>query len=433
MLNELIKKEFKDLVRDPRIWIPFIISALILPVMGFVLSLGMRESVAEIASPSNVLVNDLDRSELTSYLISSLRDAKIVSKVEVVKTLDMEALLNYASSQSFDVVVLFEEGFKTAVNRNVRPNITIIDVVKSASFIPSLKSTFIASLINELLGDYILRSYGVNTSAYFIRSPTNIVTFTYIATYNQTLPGGSTIFAQLSITSFMLPIAFMIITIGVLQMAATSTAIENEEKTLEVLLTLPLSRFKILMGKLLGSFAVALIGSALNIAGFLIYFYVFSIGMSSAVGGATELTPALALIQPTSLTYLVVSLVLASFAMATLGVTIGVLSSDVRIATTVSSPLSMLVIIPSYYIMFADVSRLNPVVKSLLYAIPFTQPMIMSKELILSKPDQLLPIWLLTSLTFSIILILLTSRILVFEKLVRIQRAISRFRRVGRS
>ncbi|MEM1802739.1 MAG: ABC transporter permease [Sulfolobales archaeon] len=432
MLNELIKKEFKDLVRDPRIWVPFIISALILPVMGLVLSLSMKESVAEITSPSNVLVNDLDRSELTSYLINSLRDVRAVSKVEVVETLDMDALLNYASNQGFDVVVLFEKGFNTAVSQNVRPNITIIDVVKSASFIPSLKSTIIASLINELLGDYILRSYGVNTSAYFIKSPTNIITLTYIATYNQTLPGGSTIYTQLSITSFMLPIAFMVITIGVLQMAATSTAIENEEKTLEVLLTLPLSRFKILMGKLLGSFAVALIGSALNIAGFIIYFYVFSIGISSAVGGA-ELTPTLTLIQPTSLTYLVVSLVLASFAMATLGVTIGVLSSDVRIATTVSSPLSMLVIIPSYYIMFADVSKLNPVVKSLLYAIPFTQPMIMSKELILSKPDQLLPLWLLTSLAFSIILISLTSRILVFEKLVRIQRAISRFKRVGRT
>ncbi|MEM1802316.1 MAG: hypothetical protein QXG04_04170, partial [Sulfolobales archaeon] len=99
MLNELIKKEFKDLVRDPRIWIPFIISALILPVMGLVLSLSMKESVAEITSPSNVLVNDLDRSELTSYLINSLRDVRAVSKVEVVETLDMDALLNYASNQ----------------------------------------------------------------------------------------------------------------------------------------------------------------------------------------------------------------------------------------------------------------------------------------------------------------------------------------------
>jgi ABC-2 type transport system permease protein len=38
MLKELILKEFKDLVRDPRIWIPFIISALVLPLTGLIVS-----------------------------------------------------------------------------------------------------------------------------------------------------------------------------------------------------------------------------------------------------------------------------------------------------------------------------------------------------------------------------------------------------------
>lgn len=212
-------------------------------------------------------------------------------------------------------------------------------------------------------------------------------------------------------------------------MAATSTAIENEEKTLEVLLTLPIPRFKILLGKLLGSFSVALLGSALNIAGFITYFYIFSVGFSTTLGNGVEITQTLFLIQPGYILYLVISLVLASLAMATLGVTIGVLSSDVRIATTVSGPISMFVIIPSYYVMFTDVSRLSPIIKSLLYAIPFTQPMIMSKELMISQPDQLTPIWLLTSLMFSLTLIVLTSKILMFDKLIRIQRIFSRFRR----
>ncbi|MEM2158530.1 MAG: ABC transporter permease [Sulfolobales archaeon] len=429
MLGELIKKEFKDLVRDPRIWLPFIISALILPFMGLILSLGMRESVAGITSPSNILVSDLDRTALTDYIVNGLKASVLTSRIEVVSISDMESLTSLALSQNYEIIILLNEGTAAAVDAGIKPNITAVDVIKSMSFIPSLKSTIIATLINELLSDYVLKSRGVNITSQFIKSPANIVTFTYLATRNQTLPGGSAIFTQLSMTSFILPLAFMIITIGVLQMAATSTAIENEEKTLEVLLTLPIPRFKILLGKLLGSFSVALLGSALNIAGFITYFYIFSVGFSTTLGNGVEITQTLFLIQPGYILYLVISLVLASLAMATLGVTIGVLSSDVRIATTVSGPISMFVIIPSYYVMFTDVSRLSPIVKSLLYAIPFTQPMIMSKELMISQPDQLTPVWLLTSLMFSLTLIVLTSKILMFDKLIRIQRIFSRFRR----
>lgn len=429
LLGELIKKEFKDLVRDPRIWLPFIISALILPFMGLILSLGMRESVAGITSPSNILVSDLDRTALTDYIVNGLKASVLTSRIEVVSISDMESLTSLALSQNYEIIILLNEGTAAAVDAGIKPNITAVDVIKSMSFIPSLKSTIIATLINELLSDYVLKSRGVNITSQFIKSPANIVTFTYLATRNQTLPGGSAIFTQLSMTSFILPLAFMIITIGVLQMAATSTAIENEEKTLEVLLTLPIPRFKILLGKLLGSFSVALLGSALNIAGFITYFYIFSVGFSTTLGNGVEITQTLFLIQPGYILYLVISLVLASLAMATLGVTIGVLSSDVRIATTVSGPISMFVIIPSYYVMFTDVSRLSPIIKSLLYAIPFTQPMIMSKELMISQPDQLTPIWLLTSLMFSLTLIVLTSKILMFDKLIRIQRIFSRFRR----
>lgn len=429
MLEELIKKEFKDLVRDPRIWLPFIISALILPFIGLVLSLGMRESVAGVTSPSNVLVSDLDSTELTDHIVRGLKASGLTSRVEVVDLADREFLTSLALSQNYDVIVYFDAGLTDMISRGVRPNITVVDVIRSVSFIPSLKSTMVATAINELLSDYIIRSYGINVTSQFIKSPANIITFTYLHTRNQTLPGSSKVFTQLSTTSFVLPLAFMIITIGVLQMAATSTAVENEEKTLEVLLTLPVTRFKILLGKLLGSFSVALLGSLLNIAGFLLYFYIFSVGFSTTLVRGADLTPTLLPMQPEHLLYLAVSLVLASLAMATLGVTIGVLSSDVRIATTVSGPISMFVIIPSYYVMFVDVGRLNPVVKSLLYATPFTQPMIMSKELMLAQPDKLTPIWLLTSLTFSLILIALTSKMLTFEKLIRIQRAVSRFRR----
>ncbi|MCC6021878.1 MAG: ABC transporter permease [Desulfurococcaceae archaeon] len=431
MLKELILKEFKDLVRDPRIWIPFIISALVLPLTGLIVSGGMRESISGIAIPSNVLVSDLDNTQLTRYVINNLNTTGLVAKLEVVNISDMELLKDIAVSKGYEVIIIITPDFTNTVLNNLRPNLTIVDVVKSISFIPSLKSSIFSSVINDLVGDYILKTHGVNLTLDLVKQPVNTVSLTYISTINQTVVGGSGIFVQVSMASILMPIMFMIITITVLQMAATSTAIENEEKTLEVLLTLPISRFKILLGKLLGSFAVALLGSLASIVGFIIYILMFSTVFQSMIPSTEgfNITPIFNLINFKSVAFLIVSLILSSFAMAALGVTVGVLSSDVRIASTVSSPIVMLVVLPGYYVMFADVGRLGSTLKYLLYMIPFTQPMIMAKELMFSSPGELTILWLITSLIFSLVLILLTSQLLRFEKLVRVQRFVSRLRR----
>jgi ABC-2 type transport system permease protein len=431
MLKELILKEFKDLVRDPRIWIPFIISALVLPLTGLIVSGGMRESISGIATPSNVLVSDLDDTQLTRYVINNLNTTGLVAKLEVVNISDMELLKDIAVSKGYEVIIIITPDFTNTILNNLRPNLTIVDVVKSISFIPSLKSSIFSSVINDLVGDYILKTRGVDLTLDLVKQPVNTVSLTYISTINQTVVGGSRIFVQVSMTSILMPIMFMIITITVLQMAATSTAIENEEKTLEVLLTLPISRFKILLGKLLGSFAVALLGSLASIVGFIIYILMFSTVFQSMIPNTEgfNITPIFNLINLKGVVFLIVSLILSSFAMAALGVTVGVLSSDVRIASTISSPIVMLVVLPGYYVMFTDVGRLGSTLKYLLYMIPFTQPMIMAKELMFSSPGESTILWLITSLIFSLVLILLASQLLRFEKLVRVQRFVSRLRR----
>ncbi len=62
-----------------------------------------------------------------------------------------------------------------------------------------------------------------------------------------------------------------------MQIAATSVAMEKEEKTLETLLTLPMDRLSILLGKLSGSIIVAAVGAVAYMAG---YSYLLSSAMS---------------------------------------------------------------------------------------------------------------------------------------------------------
>lgn len=429
MFKELLLKEVKDLVRDPRIWLPFIISALVLPAIGFIVSTGVSESIKEVTSPIKLLVSNLDGGGITEYVLSNLSRYEVIGKLKVVSVRDFKLLKELAVSEDFDAILIIWDGFSESLVSNSRANVTVIDVIRYVGLTSTLKSTTVLSLLNDAIADVLLRSYGVNLSISYVKSPTNPSFMSYVASRDELVLGYQQVLMQLGLTSFILPLVMMIVTITVLQMAATSTAVENEEKTLEVLLTLPVSRFKILLSKLLGSFIVALVGSTFNILGFILYIYIFSTTITvSTVDGGLGLTPSLYLLEFTSAIYLIVSLVLASLAMAALGTTIGVLSSDVRIATTISGPIVMLVILPGYYLMFTDTMKLEVHLRYLLYALPFTQPMLIAKEAIAVRPDPLTPLWLLTSLLFSLVLISLTSHLLTLDKLLKLQRIFSSFR-----
>jgi ABC-2 type transport system permease protein len=157
--------------------------------------------------------------------------------------------------------------------------------------------------------------------------------------------------------AFLVPLLVISLALTPMQMAATSMAVENEERTLETLLTLPVRPRDILLAKLLGMFAVALLGSALEIAGLLAYFFIiFSIslpGEPQLAAGAARL-PGLQLgalqgfIDPSGVALLGASILLSLFFFAALGVIVGALSRDVRIASTVIGPLGFLAVIPSH-------------------------------------------------------------------------------------
>lgn len=437
MLKELLVKEVKDLVRDPRIWIPFVISALVLPIVGLIMSAGISESVREVSTPVRVLASKLDSGDIVEYVLGNLSRHEMVSRLRVVNVSDFNLLKDIAVDEGFDVIIIVREGFGRNLTMGSRADITVVDVVRSISLTSSLRSTLLIPLINDITAEVLARYHGVNLSVALIKSPTNPAVMSYVVPRDELVLGYQQILTQLGVTSFILPLALMIVTISVLQMAATSTAVENEEKTLEMLLTLPVSRLKILLSKLLGSFTVALVGSTFNIVGFMLYLYIISVAITVPTPeGGLGLTLSPHLLEPLSVIYLLASLVLASLAMAALGTTIGVLSSDVRIATAVSGPVVILVVLPGYYVMLSDTVRLGTLLRYAIYALPFTQPMIIAKEAVAARPDPLTPLWLLVSLLFSLGLAALTSRLLTLDRLLMLQRAISSIRmrrRMGKS
>jgi ABC-2 type transport system permease protein len=171
-----------------------------------------------------------------------------------------------------------------------------------------------------------------------------------------------------------LPVTIFIILIFAVQIAATSIAIEKEQKTLETLLTLPVGRLTILGSKLIGSSIIAALGSVSYMVGFRYY-------MNSFMEYSMQ-QPDIPILSPSLSFYIVIGLLMfitlvASLALA---IVIAVFAEDVRSAQALVGYIAPLIIIPGIVSMFSDVNTLPLTVKILIYAIPFSYPMIAARS-----------------------------------------------------
>jgi len=423
-LKPLLFKEVRELVRDPRIWIPFVISALIMPVLGLVIGASMGEAFRGAQSRVKAGIVVADPSPLAREVVARLLELGPARGVDLVvlNVSGVDEALSKALELGLESVVVLSQGFGKSLEERRRPNVTMLYVVRTLSLFASPRGARVRSLLEDVVAEHLISGAGVSLD--LVKRPLEEVAVTYIASKGILLSGNvGMVVASLALPAMMVPVVVMIVAVGVVQMAATATAVENEERTLEVLLTLPVSRFTILLSKLLGSFAVALIGSLLSILGLLAYFYVLP---SAAVSlGRPGLASLNTLVDAASLAWIVASLLVALFFAASLGIVVGALSSDVRIAGALSGPLVMLIFIPGYYIALADTLSLSQPLRALLYTLPITQPVILSNETVAARLPAETPLYIAASLAVSLLTVMVVSRAFTLETLERIQRALA--------
>jgi len=154
--------------------------------------------------------------------------------------------------------------------------------------------------------------------------------------------------------------------------------LEKESKTLETLLTLPVRRSHIVIGKIVGSALVGVIMAAIYMIGFSRYMSSFQI--SDVNLGDFGLTLGMH-------DYLLVgiSLFVALLAGLSLCIVLGTFAKDYRSAQTLIFPITALAMISMFMIMFKDFDTLPAVLRVLLFAIPFSHPMMAMRSLMLDN------------------------------------------------
>ncbi|MEM0344917.1 MAG: ABC transporter permease [Thermofilaceae archaeon] len=416
----LALKEFRDLIRDPRIFIPFVLSAVIMPVIGVAISTAMQAAITQAVTGQTVAVADLDRTTLSRELVRWL-SGKGFTVIEVSGG-TLEELSKRAAESGASALLVIKPGFAEALEQGRKPSLDLVQILRDSPLF-SLQGLGLADSVREFAARKLLEG---KVSYDLVRDPVAVNSTIYMAAKGLLLTRPE-LLTGLSMAAMLIPLILLSIALVVMQMAATSVAVENEERTLETLLTLPISSYDVLLSKLLGMFAVSMLGTAFQVVGMFAYFYLIltvPFAFTREPGQALNIE---LMAAPTDITVIALSLLISLFFAAAVGMVIGVLSKDVRVANTLVGPLSMLFYIPALFILFAPSSALGKAAIAVLYTLPVTQPIVAARDMISARLPSEMPVYLVAALALTILIVYAASKLFSLETIATLQYRISSF------
>jgi ABC-2 type transport system permease protein len=366
--TNIIKKEVKELL-TPATLIPIIIMAAIFGSLGNIIG-GAGE---EAARPPVIGTVDQDESMLSIVACEALsKSAKVVyngsSVSEGLTTLDRESGV---------ALIIIPVGFGESIMSNESGEYQILWVMKGTGLIDTLSSSSVdaslhlasASVSKELID----RHSSVNSTVILnptIRNETTIFKGKEMVGISPGLIAGF-----MSQQAFIVPLIVLMVIIMAGSMVISSMGTEKENKTLETLLTLPVKRSSIVFGKLAGGAIVGLILAVIYMIGLGYY--------TSSISAGAPIDMAKYGLTLNAFDYILVgiSLFLGLLSALALCMLLGIFAKNYKSAQTLTMPITLLAMIPMFAVMMLDFNTMPLVGQVLLFAIPFTHPMMAIRSL----------------------------------------------------
>ncbi|MBO3754312.1 MAG: ABC transporter permease [Candidatus Brockarchaeota archaeon] len=420
-LFSLVEKEVKDLLRDPRIYIGLVVPVVLMPLLGFLMSTSMSSSIEAGAKGLKIAVLDCDKTALSNALLNL--SMSLGADVRRVDAADLDTAVGEARKLGSNALLVIRKGFENDLVNFRRASVEVYVVMESISLGSIGAYTAVEGVLalsSKFFSNMLISKLNPSISPDVVRDPFNISTRSILKDKIIKVPP-QMLFNQLLMGySIMIPLLLLMLSITVVQFAATATAVENEEKTLETLLTFPVTRYDILLAKLLGSSILAVIGSILFTGGFILYFNsMLSLsGFNFPVEDVSQLLPPP---PPESFILLAVSLLLAILFVTSLGVAIGALSSDVRMANSLLGVVIVPIMIPSFLMMYGDLDTLPLALQLLVYALPTSYPIMIAKDMMMTPISFETIIGIPYSAALTVLVLYATSMLLAPEKLLTVQ------------
>lgn len=377
----LLKKELGELINKQMI-IGLAVMMIILMFVGNI----MKTTVSEAMDQSLYTINlaDMDDTELTKELIASLKENNVKVKLYNDDLCYKGEYPEFLSMNELKNIIVIPEGFTDSIlNGKKDTELISVSAMSSAASLSNISNSNSSgiSAINQCMRDILAKRDGISAEQLErLNSPVSVSERTVVADKSAAI-SMDTIMGKVMMQNMILPIVVFVLIMMTSQMLISAISNEKIDKTLETLLSTPISRTAVISAKMLAAAVVALLNAAVYMIG-------FSVFISGTMDGVTEevTTPAVgdfisvesALAQLgltlTPVDYLLVGVQLFLTIMICLSVSLilGALVNDTKSSQNMITPILMLAMVPYLISMLTDINSLPVAARIAVYAIPFT-------------------------------------------------------------
>ncbi|MDO9557046.1 MAG: ABC transporter permease [Coriobacteriia bacterium] len=423
----LLRKELRELL-TPQMLVPFAVTILMFAFIGNIMgSQGENGAVQR-----NVIIVDRDRSSASALVVASIEQAGFTADVREGTGVEnaVAELKNKDAAARFLVVV--SEGFGEKLSAIERPQIVTYSALRNLSAtgsrdvgalqqaIASVSEAVSAQMLAERVGDVDLE---------MLKSPLSVEEHVIVGD-KEAAASPDMIGAFISQQTTFIPIVLFIVTIFAAQMVATTIANEKENKTLETLLAVPISRSALVAAKMIAAAAVALLSAGAYMIGLNYYMKGLQASFGGAgLGGGTEALTELGLnLGVGDYALLGVTLFFAILVAISIALILGAFAESVRAVQSLLTPLTLMLMLPYFLVLFLDIETVSPGLRLLVYAIPFSHPFMAGPNLFLGNYGM---VWagIAYEAVWFIVFLVLTARIFSSDRILTMKLDLGKKRR----
>ena len=411
----LLKKETRELLTLQTI-LPMLISVIALALIGNIVGNISEKSLNNQA----LAILDLDNSEASREIPEVLRSAGFDIKYYENSTVD--TIIEESKGSDVGTVLTIPKGFEEGIINFEQQKFEKHSIIKSFSVFASASSetaNMAISLINEHLSYKMMQGADIKQNLQTLKNP--LVSDSFVVLGNKTANINiDMVLGFISTQTMFIPIVIFIIIMMASQMIAVAIASEKENKTLETLLSTPISRTSLVTSKMAAAGLVSLLMSVAYMIGMRYYINGFAGGALNTIseaGGMPEAIKQLGLVfSITDYVLLGTSLFISILISLALSLILGAFAEDVKKAQGLIMPVVLLVMIPYMLTMFIDIESTSFGLQLFLFLIPFSHSLMASQNLFLQNYNTVL-YGILYQVVLLTVLILIATRIFKSDKI----------------
>lgn len=386
----LFRKELKEMLNFQTI-MAMVISVVALVFAGQAMSDAVDESTSDMM---DITICDLDETEFTDAVLTELRSqiegAGGEVKVVEITSDDYAAELKRLGIKS---CVIIPEGFTAKVEADEQATVEFAQKMTSLATMSNITTGSDAALTlleaavkSTIYADKINDGSMTMDEVTQLEAPLALEEYTVVADKSEKI-SSNIVMSLCSAQTMIVPIIMFVLIMFSSQMILNAISTEKIDKTLETLLSAPVSRLTVISSKMLAAGVVAALQAA-----------VYMIGMQKMMSGMTggsentemynDAMNSLGLTMNAGQYIMVgVQMFLSILIALSISMILGALAKDAKSAQTLLLPITFSTMIPYLLSMILDIRTVTPVLRYIVYAIPFTHTFMASENAMFSNME----------------------------------------------